>query len=200
MTDHHIAINNSDGHDPPLQFMVVDRFGLFVDLSKVHGQLFDPNVLEITWGERTMDGRTLGRVKHKNGTGRTYWDPELIEPYLRAWKIAHAAGRRFVRDCGVRHGRGVWIGALREKLLDRRDFGLGDGPIEWIEVAARFEYIKSLALNVNRPQHQCESAPGASARLGVAVLVPPSGPLRFQIGEVVSADCSGVSADVFSHR
>jgi hypothetical protein len=59
MTAHIIAINNSDGHDPPLQFMVVDRFGLFVDLSKVHGQLFDPTVLEITWGERTMDFEKL---------------------------------------------------------------------------------------------------------------------------------------------
>jgi hypothetical protein len=88
MTSHHITINNSDGHDPALQFMVVDRFGLFVDLSKIHGQLFDPTVLEITWGERTMDGRTFGRVKMKNGTGRTYWDPELIEPYLRVWKMA----------------------------------------------------------------------------------------------------------------
>jgi hypothetical protein len=84
-----ITINNSDGHDPPLQFMVVDRFGLFVDLSKVHGQLFDPTVAEITWGsERTIDGRMFGRVKMKNGTGRTFWDPELIEPYLRAWKMA----------------------------------------------------------------------------------------------------------------
>jgi hypothetical protein len=59
--------------------MVVDRFGLFVDLSKVHGQLFDPTVLEITWGERTMDGRAFGKVKMKNGTGRTFWDPELID-------------------------------------------------------------------------------------------------------------------------
>jgi hypothetical protein len=88
MTDHLITINNSDGHDPPLQFMVVDRFGLFVDLSNVHGQLFDPTVLEITWGQRTLDGRPFGVVKNKNGTGRKFSDPELIEPYLRVWKIA----------------------------------------------------------------------------------------------------------------
>jgi hypothetical protein len=88
MTDHIITINNSEGHDPPLPFMVVDRFGLFVDLSKVHGQLFDPTVLKITWGERTMDGRTFGQVMMKNGNGRAYWDPELMEPYLRVWKIA----------------------------------------------------------------------------------------------------------------
>jgi hypothetical protein len=87
MTDQ-ITINNSDGHDPPLQFMVVNRFGLFVDLSKVQGQLFDPTVLEITWGYRFMDGRTFGTVKNKNGTGRNFADPELMEPYLRAWKIA----------------------------------------------------------------------------------------------------------------
>jgi len=88
MTDHLITISNSDGHDPPLQFMVVDRFGLFVDLSNVHGQLFDPTVLEITWGHRTLDGRPFGVVKNKNGTGRKFSDPELIEPYLRVWKIA----------------------------------------------------------------------------------------------------------------
>lgn len=88
MSQHQIVINNSDGHYPPLQFMVVDNFGLFVDLSKVAGQLFDPTVNEITWGHRTPDGKFFGRVKNKNGTGREYHDPELMEPYLRAWKIA----------------------------------------------------------------------------------------------------------------
>jgi hypothetical protein len=134
MTEH-ITINNSDGHDPPLQFMVVNRFGLFVDLSKVYGQLFDPTVLEITWGELTMDGRTFGRVKLKNGTGRTFWDSELMDrrPKSRSGRQcrrSHRGSFRLIPGWAARrhhrrhHRRGlrqaVLGAAFALRLLDRR--------------------------------------------------------------------------------
>ena len=50
-----VQIINGD-HEPPLPFVIVDRFGMHVDLSKVVGQLWDPTVAEITWGNRTAFG------------------------------------------------------------------------------------------------------------------------------------------------
>jgi hypothetical protein len=48
-----VQIINAD-HDPPYPFVIVDRFGMHVDLSKIVGQLWSDDVAEITWGNRTM--------------------------------------------------------------------------------------------------------------------------------------------------
>lgn len=91
MVPHHIHILGGD-HDPPYPFVIVDRDGRHVDLSKVVGQLWDePTVSEIEWGRRATDGRVFGVVRFKNGQPpRTFWDGELMLPYLRAWKMKKA--------------------------------------------------------------------------------------------------------------
>jgi hypothetical protein len=70
--------------------VVVDNFGLHVDLSKIAGHLWDPTVAEIVWGHRSVEGRLFGTVRLKNGTGRTFWDGEEMLPYLRAWTLRKA--------------------------------------------------------------------------------------------------------------
>jgi hypothetical protein len=92
MTTSRVEIINGD-HEPPYPFMVVDGVGMHVDFSKVAGELWDaPTVKRITWGgaQRTPDGRYFGKVENVNGTGRTFFDAELLVPYLRAWKMRKA--------------------------------------------------------------------------------------------------------------
>jgi hypothetical protein len=90
MIQNKVHIINADGHVPPLPLMIVDRFAMQVDLAKIEGELFDPTVAEITWGDKTDGGKLFGRVRLKNGTGRTFWDPELLLPYLKAFRLAKA--------------------------------------------------------------------------------------------------------------
>ncbi len=73
-----IEIINGD-HEPPHPFIVVNRHGMHVDLSKVDGNLWDPTVSRIVWGHREIDGRYYGKVEFKNGTARAFFDPTLIE-------------------------------------------------------------------------------------------------------------------------
>jgi hypothetical protein len=57
-----VQIINGD-HEAPHPFVVVDRFGMHVDLSRVIGQLWDgPTVAEVSWGHRPIDGRRFGIV------------------------------------------------------------------------------------------------------------------------------------------
>jgi hypothetical protein len=76
-------------HDPPLPFMVVERHGMHVDLTHVQGQLWDPTIASLAWGP-TMDGREGGKIVLKNGQTRTFWDRDLLTPYLNAWKARKA--------------------------------------------------------------------------------------------------------------
>lgn len=86
-----IEIINGD-HDPALPFMVVDRHGMHVDFSTVTHQLYDQNtVAKVEWGLVDQQGRLFGRVTLKNGTGRTFWDADLMTPYLNAYKATKAA-------------------------------------------------------------------------------------------------------------
>jgi hypothetical protein len=86
-----VQIINGEANDPPHPFVIVNRYGMHVDLDPIVGQLWDKaTVAEITWGNRSVEGRRYGVVKLKNGTGRTFSDPELIEPYIKAWKVAKA--------------------------------------------------------------------------------------------------------------
>jgi hypothetical protein len=85
-----VEIINGD-HTPPWPFFIVDRHGLHVDLSKVDGQLWDPTVAKVTWGHLHPSGKTFGTVRLKNGQGRTFWDKNLMAPYLAAYNAAKAA-------------------------------------------------------------------------------------------------------------
>jgi hypothetical protein len=84
-----VAIS-AGAHDPPLPYMRVGTHGFLVDLSAVHGALWDPNtVASVTWS-KGMDGRWGGRVSLKNGTGRNFFDAGLLTPYVDAWRARQA--------------------------------------------------------------------------------------------------------------
>lgn len=83
----YVEILNGD-NDPPLPFVIIDRVGHHVDLSQCGGELFDPpTTSRIIWGIRSPTGQTFGRVELKNGESRTFWDEELIWPYVKAYDL-----------------------------------------------------------------------------------------------------------------
>ncbi len=88
MTTDTVEIINVD-HDPPHPYMIVNNAGMQVDFSRVEGELWDPTVRRIYWGQG-MDGRYFGKIEMKNGTGRTFFDAQLLVPYLRAYKMRKA--------------------------------------------------------------------------------------------------------------
>jgi hypothetical protein len=80
-----IKIINGD-HVPNWPFVIVDAVGMHVDLSEVRGELWADNVARIEWGlVDAANGKTFGRVILKNGQGRKFFDPMLMQPYLAAY-------------------------------------------------------------------------------------------------------------------
>jgi hypothetical protein len=76
----------SGDHIPPIPYMIVDNVGMQVDLSGVKGELWGPTVARVEYGmTQQPSGKIFGRVVLKNGQGRTFWDPSLIQPYLAAY-------------------------------------------------------------------------------------------------------------------
>ena len=72
----------------------MDDHGIHVDMSTVpFGQLWDDGktIARVTWGNQAVDGRIFGTVLLKTGAMRTYYDPNLIDPYVKAWNLAKAA-------------------------------------------------------------------------------------------------------------
>jgi hypothetical protein len=68
-------------NDPPHPFMVVNRNGVHVDMTQVEGELYDANtVARVVWGMRDPSGTLFGEVTLKNGTSRTFFDPNLMTP------------------------------------------------------------------------------------------------------------------------
>ncbi len=115
----HVQIINGD-HVPPHPLMIVDGVGLQVDLSGVKGELWAPTVARIEYGmTHQPTGRTFGRVVLKNGQGRTFWDVNLIQPYLAAyitrWTEEKAKHADNVRQRGTK------------RLLDLAKRGVDDG-------------------------------------------------------------------------
>jgi hypothetical protein len=88
MVPDHIAIIGGD-HTPPLPFVIVNRTGMHVDIDAIDGQLWDSQtVASVHWGAQAPGGARFGTVRLKNGTSRTFWDGELMLPYLKAWQVA----------------------------------------------------------------------------------------------------------------
>lgn len=88
----HVEILNGD-HIPPFPFMIVDGYGLHVDLSGVTGELYDhATVAKIEWGIlHPGTGKLFGTVRLKNGQKpRVFWDGKLMAPYLTAYAIRRA--------------------------------------------------------------------------------------------------------------
>ena len=80
-----VAIINGD-HEPPFPFVIVDRFGMHVDIDGIGGQLWDaPTVARIEWGFVDQQRQTFGVVTLKNGKRREFWDQALMTPYLNAY-------------------------------------------------------------------------------------------------------------------
>lgn len=78
-------------HTPDQPFMIVDRYGMHVDLTVVLGQLWDPNTIaKVEWGMFDAGGKTYGIVSYKNGERRPFWDESLMTPYLKAYNATKA--------------------------------------------------------------------------------------------------------------
>ena len=45
---------------------------------------------KIVWGLTSPDGKAYGAVILKNGDARKFWDPKLMEPYLKAYGLRKA--------------------------------------------------------------------------------------------------------------
>lgn len=89
-------------HIPPHAFMVVDGYGLQVDLSDVVGELWDAaTTSRVEWGiVHAGTGKVFGRVHLKNGQGRTFYDIALMKPYLIAYE-ARAKEEKAKHDANV---------------------------------------------------------------------------------------------------
>lgn len=76
-------------HAPGVVHMVVDGHGLIVDLSKIAGTLVDPTILKVTWGLQRdgADQKFGGCIIRQDGSRQLFWDPELLKPYLDAWRL-----------------------------------------------------------------------------------------------------------------
>ena len=96
-----VAIINGD-HEPPFPFVIVDRFGMHVDIDVAGGQLWDPlTVAHIEWGLRDQQNQIFGIVTLKNGKTRPFWDAALVTPYLNAYyaereKRGHGEAKDFM--------------------------------------------------------------------------------------------------------
>lgn len=85
---------HTDEHGQPYPdgwvFMVVDNHGFMVDLSEIEGTLVDPTIKAVTWGP-LRDGvemREGGAIIRQGGAKpQLFWDPELLKPYLDAWRL-----------------------------------------------------------------------------------------------------------------
>jgi len=85
-----VLISAEGGHDPvDHHYMVVDGHGFLVDLSKIAGRLLDPTILRVSWGPQLDNGemRNGGCIVRQDGTKQLFWDPELLKPYLDAWRL-----------------------------------------------------------------------------------------------------------------
>jgi hypothetical protein len=79
--------------------MVVDGYGILVDLSAMQNSsvdpasLTDPTVLVVEWGPVVSNGdaREGGRMLMQDGTVRTFSDKNLLTPYLQAYYQARKA-------------------------------------------------------------------------------------------------------------
>ena len=82
----------SGSHTPDLDFMVVDRHGLLLDLSTVDGALWDPTITRVDWGPVVVNGeqREGGMVYRQDGGRQPFWDAKALNPYLEAWRAAKA--------------------------------------------------------------------------------------------------------------
>ncbi len=100
-----VLIDASGAHDPPGVLIQVDGHQVVVDLSQVAGGLHDPTISRVTWGLLTRNGesRPGGIITMVDGNTRTFFDQDLLKPYLRAYldakaksdsDIAAAAARR----------------------------------------------------------------------------------------------------------
>jgi hypothetical protein len=88
-------------HIPPHAFMVVDGYGLQVDLSNVVGELWDQETTaRVDWGLRDTSNKVFGRVILKNGQGRPFYDIALMKPYLIAYE-ARAKEEKAKHDANV---------------------------------------------------------------------------------------------------
>lgn len=72
-------------------FMVVDNHGFMVNLhpSEIEGTLVDPTIQAVTWGPLRdgVDMREGGTIIRQDGSRQLFWDPELLKPYLDAWRL-----------------------------------------------------------------------------------------------------------------
>jgi hypothetical protein len=89
-----IMISADGDHEPKgLLYMVVDGNGFLIDLSGVQGTLVDPTIKRVEWGPTVInnEGRDAGTIVRQDDTQQTFFDFDLIRPYVDAFNVRRAA-------------------------------------------------------------------------------------------------------------
>jgi hypothetical protein len=84
-----ITAGHTDHAGKDLPYMIVDGMGCLIDLAGV-GNLWDPTVTSITWAP-TVDTHEAGVIVLQTGIARRFTDRDLLEPYLRAFRLRLSA-------------------------------------------------------------------------------------------------------------
>jgi hypothetical protein len=100
-------ISNEGRHDPPWHRMVVDGFGLLVDLSHVRisavdpSSLTDPSIKRVEWGPvQLANGETVERgvIVRQDDQAQTFFEKSLLDNYLHLFERQKA---KVVSEHGV---------------------------------------------------------------------------------------------------
>jgi hypothetical protein len=85
-----LSITNDGKNDLP--YMVVDGHGFLLDLSAVHGTMVDKTIYAVEWGLGVFSGeaREFGVITRQDGTKQTFFDFNLLKPYIDAWRAKKA--------------------------------------------------------------------------------------------------------------
>lgn len=94
-----VLISAEGEHSPDWHYVVVDGHGLLVDLDGMQNSavdpasLTDPTIVRVTWGPTIANGTAseAGEIVRQDGSRQTFFDRELLKPYLAAYQARLAA-------------------------------------------------------------------------------------------------------------
>ena len=106
-----VMIDALGQHEPDLHLMIVDNNALLLDLDGLRhsaidpGSLTDPTVARVTWGPVVRNGSMTeaGEITLVDGTRRTFFDKQLLKPYLAAFEARRAEVEREQADYDNTH-------------------------------------------------------------------------------------------------
>lgn len=89
-----VLISAEGDNSPDWHYVVVDGHGLLVDLDGIQNSpvdptsLADPTIARVTWGPVIRNGEAIeaGEIILVDGSVQTFFDRELLRPYLAAYE------------------------------------------------------------------------------------------------------------------